>query len=85
MKKIEIKEIMSKNPLLLDLDLTVLKAVKEMIHNNVSTIIVAENSEPLGIVTEHDIVVKVVSENRDPAKTLLKSIMSSPIVAISED
>ncbi len=85
MKKIEIREIMSKNPLILDLDLTVLKAVREMVHNNVSTIIVSENSEPLGIVTEHDIVLKVVSENRDPSKTLLKSIMSAPIIAISED
>lgn len=85
MKKIAVREVMSKNPLMLDPNTSVLKAVGEMVNKNVSTIIVVENNESVGIVTEHDIVVKIVANNRDPSKSLLKSIMSFPIIAISED
>jgi CBS domain-containing protein len=85
MKKIAVREIMSKNPLMLDPNTTVLKAVEEMANKNVSTIIVTEKNEPVGIVTEHDIVVKIVAKNIAPSKSLLKSIMSFPIIAVSEE
>jgi signal-transduction protein with cAMP-binding, CBS, and nucleotidyltransferase domain len=40
---------------------------------------------PIGIVTERDILYRVVAENQSTFKTTLKEIMSSPLIAIDEE
>jgi signal-transduction protein with cAMP-binding, CBS, and nucleotidyltransferase domain len=43
------------------------------------------SNEPIGIVTERDILYRVVAENKDPFKLTLKDIMSSPLITIAEE
>jgi len=59
-------------------------AAKEMRNKGVSSVLVSRKSEakPTGIVTERDILYRVVAEHRGPFKTTLKEIMSSPLVTI---
>jgi CBS domain-containing protein len=40
---------------------------------------------PVGIITERDIIFRVVAQNRGPFKVNLKDIMSTPIITIDED
>jgi CBS domain-containing protein len=40
---------------------------------------------PVGIITERDIIFRVVAQNRGPFKATLKDIMSAPIITIDED
>ena len=40
---------------------------------------------PVGIITERDIIFRVVAQNRGPFKVTLKDIMSTPIITIDED
>ena len=40
---------------------------------------------PVGIITERDIIFRVVAQNRGPYKVTLKDIMSAPIITIDED
>jgi CBS domain-containing protein len=40
---------------------------------------------PVGIITERDIIFRVVAQNRGPFKVKLKDIMSTPIITIDED
>jgi len=40
---------------------------------------------PVGIITERDIIFRVVAQNRGPFKTTLKDIMSAPIITIDAD
>lgn len=40
---------------------------------------------PVGIVTERDIIFRVVAQNRGPFKIELKNIMSAPIITIDAD
>ena len=40
---------------------------------------------PVGIITERDIIFRVVAQNRGPFKVKLKDIMSAPIITIDED
>ena len=40
---------------------------------------------PVGIITERDIIFRVVAQNRGPFKVKLKDIMSTPIITIEED
>src|SRR5215831_10175769 len=58
-----------------------------MNNKNTSSIIVRlkQSEEPIGIVTERDILYRVVAEGRDPSKVILKEIMSSPLYTVGED
>src|SRR5918995_2375971 len=40
---------------------------------------------PVGIITERDIIFRVVAQNRGPFKVTLKDIMSTPIITIDAD
>ena len=40
---------------------------------------------PVGIITERDIIFRVVAQNRGPFKVTLKDIMSAPLVTIDAD
>ena len=40
---------------------------------------------PIGIITERDIIFRVVAQNRGPYKVTLRDIMSAPIITIDED
>jgi CBS domain-containing protein len=40
---------------------------------------------PVGIITERDIIFRVVAQNRGPFKLKLKDIMSTPIITIDVD
>jgi CBS domain-containing protein len=40
---------------------------------------------PIGIVTERDIIFRVVAQNRGPFKVTLKDVMSAPIITIDGD
>jgi CBS domain-containing protein len=68
-------------------DANVVNATRLMNSKNTSSIIVRlkNTEEPLGIVTERDILYRVVAENKDPSKITLKEIMSSPIHTVDKD
>jgi CBS domain-containing protein len=40
---------------------------------------------PVGIITERDIIFRIVAQNRGPFKVTLKDIMSAPIITINAD
>jgi CBS domain-containing protein len=65
----------------------VVDAIRLMNDKNTSSVIVnpKDSEEPIGIVTERDILYRVVAESKDPSKTTLKEIMSSPILTINKD
>lgn len=41
--------------------------------------------EPVGILTDRDIVIEVVAQGRDPARTSVADIMAKPVVVASAD
>jgi CBS domain-containing protein len=67
-------------------DTLVGEAAKVMRDKDVlSVMVTSKNSnEPIGIVTEKDILYHVVAENKGPFKVTLKNVMSSPLIAVIE-
>jgi CBS domain-containing protein len=69
-------------------DMTVAAAAQLMRERHAGDLVVIndpdDEREPIGIVTDRDIVVEVVARGRDPARTQVGEIMSSPIVIASE-
>jgi trk system potassium uptake protein len=68
---------------ILDENTSVASAVKQMHSHNAGTIIVLRGNTPVGIVTDSDIIDKVVMRGEDSDEVFLKSIMSAPLVTIS--
>jgi CBS domain-containing protein len=71
-------------------DAVIAESVKVMKDGGISSILVrslsssAENPLITGIVTERDILYRVIGGNKGPYKTVLKEVMSSPVVTIEK-
>ena len=68
---------------ILEESMSVASAVKQMHSHNADTIIVLRDNTSVGIVTDSDIINKVVMKGEDSDEVFLKSIMSAPLVTIS--
>jgi CBS domain-containing protein len=81
-----VAEMMEKRVVSVDLNSTVHECVKAMMQRKVScSVIVSDEGGALGIVTERDLVTKVIADALDPAKVLVRDIMSTPLITISPD
>lgn len=75
----------------LDQDTLVAEAAKTLYEQEGCSVIVTRHDRnaghriPIGIVTERDIIFRVVAQNRGPFKVTLKDIMSSPIVTVHSE
>lgn len=79
-----VKDIMKTNVVSIDSSMTVKNASEMMTDTQVGGIVVMENNTAIGIITERDIVRRVVAKNKD-YNTKLKSIMSAPLITIGLD
>lgn len=58
------------------------EGAEAMVKSNIGSIIVSESGKYVGIVTERDLVKKVIAVGKDPTKTTLGDVMSNPLIAI---
>lgn len=61
---------------------TVSSVVERMVSYDIGSVIIISGGVPVGIITERDILSKIVRANRDVNKTLAKDVMSSPLITI---
>jgi CBS domain-containing protein len=68
---------------------TVLEAAHLMRRKHTGDLVVVEDDElkqePLGVITDRDIVVEVLAKGLDPATTLVGSVMRTPVVIARDD
>ncbi len=67
---------------LVDEDSPVLDAARMMVEKNRGSVLAARSGEPVGIITERDILRKVVAKSLDPKSTKVKDVMTSPPTTI---
>ncbi len=79
---ISVREVMSPTPISLPQNATVAEAARLMKEKEVGSLLVSNAGKTVGLVTERDLVVRILAENKDPEKTLVGSVMSSPIVTV---
>lgn len=79
-----VSEIMKSNVISIDSSMTVQDAAKMMDDASIGAIVVLENGIAMGIITERDIVRRVVSKGK-PLSTNVKDVMSSPLIVINPD
>jgi CBS domain-containing protein len=64
---------------------TVLKVAGIMRDLQISSVIVCQESNPLGILTDRDLRNKVVAQGIDPASLAARDIMNAPLITVGED
>lgn len=84
--KVAIESVMTSIPLeTADVTNNIYDITEKMTLKNVGCIIITEKDRPVGIITERDIVRKVVSKNKDPKNTSAQEIMSHPLMTIAPE
>ena len=82
---LKVKDVMVADLVTVKADISVKKAVKVMNDFEIGCLIVVENGEAVGIITERDILKRIVVEGRDPEKTLVGEVMSKPLIVTSPE
>ena len=82
---VKVKDIMRTELVVVDAENTILDVAKRMSELKGSYSLVMEKGKVVGIITERDLVRRVLAEDKDPKDTKARDIMSSPIIAIIEE
>ncbi|MEI7892250.1 MAG: CBS domain-containing protein [Myxococcales bacterium] len=72
------KEVFATTP-----DTTVREAVDEMCRHKVGALLVKEGEAPIGIVSERDVLSRVVLEGRDARLTTVRDVMTPEVVCVN--
>jgi signal-transduction protein with cAMP-binding, CBS, and nucleotidyltransferase domain len=77
----------TKEPRLLtiDADASVLDAARQMIDENVGSMLVSVRGRTVGIVTERDYLRRVVLEEKGDRDTTVREIMTEPLIVVSPE
>ena len=80
-----IRDVMTSNPAAAEPSTTVLDAAKVMAAEDVGPVPIVEGERLVGVVTDRDLVVRVLAEGRDPSSTTIGEIASSDLVTVQPD
>lgn len=81
-----VREVMTKDPVTLMVDTAVVDAARRMKEVDIGDVIVLDESDQIcGIVTDRDIVVRAIAEQKDPTTTNIGDICSRDVTTVSPD
>ena len=80
-----VKHYMDKEVPTTESHISVLEGAKLMTNIKRGFLIIVKDGHPIGIVTEQDLVRKVIAAELNPSKLSLGEIMSSPLITIDPD
>jgi len=77
---LKVEDVMVEDVITVDSDVPVMEAVGLMNKQEIGCLIVVRRGKAVGIVTERDLLKRVLAESRDPKKTKVRQIMSKPLI-----
>ena len=80
-----VADIMSSPVITIGVDAKVIDAAKIMAGKKIGSIIIMEGDRAVGIVTERDLLERVLGEGKDPSKVVMRDVMSSPLISIGKN
>ena len=81
----KVSEVMTRDPLTMGLDETLVAAARQMRDADVGAVIVVDGTAVRGVLTDRDITVRGVAEDLDPRTTRLADVITHDLVAVSPD
>jgi signal-transduction protein with cAMP-binding, CBS, and nucleotidyltransferase domain len=82
--KILVKDLMSTNVNVFENESTALEVAKAMSDCDVDYVIVVQSRKPTGIITERDVIVRMLTQGLDPSVVIARAIYTNPLVTIEE-
>ncbi len=64
---------------------SIAESAKLMKQKNVGSVVIIDDSKPVGILTDRDIAVRVVAEGKDPESTKVSEVMTENPETLNED
>jgi CBS domain-containing protein len=83
MKRMLVKEIMTRDVVTVKAEQTVLEAANIYRERKVGCLVVVDEGICVGILTERDIIERVLCDELEPRRTKVKDVMSHPVKTIS--
>jgi CBS domain-containing protein len=80
-----VKEVMTKNVITIESSTPAKKAAELMDKHDIGCLIVVNEGKPIGIVTERDMLKRVLLQFKDPRITRVSDIMSTPLMVSTPD
>ena len=80
---IQVSEIMSRNVLTIDLSEKVINAAKIMAEKKIGGLVVVDKYKPVGVITESDLVRKVLSKNLDSSQVKVSDLLDRELISIA--
>jgi CBS domain-containing protein len=77
------RDIMSSKIVMIESNVSAVEIAKIMDKNKVSSVIITKDQLPIGIVTERDLVSKIVAQNKKPSEMKTIDITTTPLVVVS--
>ena len=81
----ELKKIMTQGVEVISADATVREAAQKMKSFDIGILPVVEDGQLVGVVTDRDIVLRVIAQGLDPGKTRVHDAMTSSVIYCFED
>ena len=82
---LKVGDVMTRGVICINSNDTVQRVAEIMKKNNISSVIVLDRGNGVGIVTERDIICKIVAESKDPKKIKVSGVMTSPLITVKPD
>jgi CBS domain-containing protein len=80
-----VRDVMVKAVMAMELNTNAKDCAKAMAKRGVSCAVITQGGTAVGIVTERDLVSKILADALDPKKVLVRDIMSTPLITISPE
>jgi len=80
-----VKNVMTREIIALSPDETIESAAVAMTNYGISSLIVRGESSVLGILTERDVLTRVVARGENPKKVLVKDVMTSDLISVDPE
>jgi signal-transduction protein with cAMP-binding, CBS, and nucleotidyltransferase domain len=82
--KVLVRDLMSTDVNVFENESTVDKVVQAMSDCDVDYVIVVQSRKPTGIITERDVIVRMLTQGLDPKVVIARAIYTNPLVTIEE-
>jgi len=79
----KVSDVMIRNPVIVDPNASCGEIARLMRDRKIGSVILADDGRPVGIITERDLVHRVMAEERDPFMCFAHEVSSKPVVAVS--
>jgi CBS domain-containing protein len=82
---LKVEDVMIESVVTIDADSTVMKAVKIMNEHEIGCLVVTRRGRAVGIITERDLLKRVIGKSKSPVRTKVREIMTKPLIAGQPD